>query len=139
MCSSDLREAQIVAQFDHPHIVPVYDVVRSQEFPAYIVSKYIDGCSLAERLRQSPLPLVEAVDLITDVAEALDYAHRSRGEVVHRDIKPGNLLLDQQGKIYVADFGLAVREADPVHEGDFAGTPAYMSPEQVREIGRAHV
>ena len=135
MAETWLREARIVAQLQHPHIVPVYEVGSTAETPAYIVSQYIDGCSLAERLRQSPLPLVEAIDLIVDVAEALDYAHRSRGEVVHRDIKPGNLLLDNQGKIYVADFGLALRESDPVRQGDFAGTPAYMSPEQVRGEG----
>ena len=130
-----LKEARIVAQLDHPHIVPVLHVGSIKEFPAFIVSKYIDGCSLAERLQQSPLPLVEAVDLLIDVAEALDYAHRSRDEVVHRDIKPGNLLLDQQGKVYVADFGLALRESDPIRERGLAGTPAYMSPEQVRGEG----
>ncbi|MFN7765996.1 MAG: protein kinase domain-containing protein [Planctomycetaceae bacterium] len=135
VAESWIREARIVAQFDHPHIVPVYEVGSTTEHPAFIVSKYIDGGSLADRLRQSPLPLVEAVDLVIHVAEALDYANRTRDEVVHRDIKPANLLLDQQGKVYVADFGLALRESDPVRQGDLAGTPAYMSPEQIRGEG----
>ncbi|MFM8289224.1 MAG: serine/threonine-protein kinase, partial [Planctomycetaceae bacterium] len=101
-----VREARTVAQLKHPHIVSVFEVGSTPEVPAFIVSEYIAGCTLADRMKQSPLPLQQAVQLVIDVADALDYAHRSRAEVVHRDIKPGNLLLDQQERVYVADFGL---------------------------------
>ncbi|MFM8286066.1 MAG: serine/threonine-protein kinase, partial [Planctomycetaceae bacterium] len=129
------REAKTVAQLKHPHIVPVFEVGSTPEVPAFIVSEYIEGCTLAERLKQSPLPLPQAVQLVIDVAEALDYVHRSKAEVVHRDIKPGNLLLDQHERVYVADFGLALREVDLQQPQRPAGTPAYMSPEQIRGEG----
>ncbi len=129
------REARIVARLDHPHIVPVYHVGTTPEFPVFIVSKYIDGCSLAERIRQSPLALAQVVDFLIDVADALDYAHHAQAGVVHRDIKPGNLLLDQSDKIYIADFGLAQRETDLRLNESVEGTPAYMSPEQARGEG----
>src|SRR5579872_3608238 len=128
-----LTEARTVANLDHPNIVPVYDVGRTDEFPCYVVSKFIDGIDLATRLRQSQLPIHEAVGLVATVAEALHHAHRQG--LVHRDIKPGNILLDRGGKAFVADFGLALREQDVGKGPRFAGTPAYMSPEQARGEG----
>src|SRR5262249_38876684 len=82
-----LTEARTVAGLDHPNIVPVYDVGSTEQFPCFVVSKYIDGTDLASRLKQSRLPLHEAVDLAATVAEALHYAHKQG--LVHRDIKPG--------------------------------------------------
>src|SRR5262245_57744279 len=102
-----LNEARTVANLDHPHIVPVYDVGGSETFPCYVVSKYIDGTDLATRLRQSRPPLSEVVALTATVAEALHHAH-GHG-LVHRDVKPGNILLDKTGQPFVADFGLALR------------------------------
>jgi serine/threonine protein kinase/formylglycine-generating enzyme required for sulfatase activity len=128
-----LTEARTVAGLDHPHIVPVYDVGSTEQFPCFIVSKYIDGTDLASRLRQSRLSLREAVELVATVAEALHHAHRQG--LVHRDIKPGNLLLDKSGKPFVADFGLALREQDFGTGPQCAGSPAYMSPEQARGEG----
>jgi serine/threonine protein kinase len=128
-----LTEARTVANLDHANIVPVYDVGSTEEFPCYIVSKYIDGIALANRLRQSRLSLHEAVELTETVAEALHYAHKQG--LVHRDIKPGNILLDKSGKAFVADFGLALREQDVGKGPRYAGTPAYMSPEQARGEG----
>ena len=130
-----IREARIVAQLDHPHIVPVYHVGTSSMFPIFIVSKYIDGCNLAERIRQAPPTLAQSVDLIIDVAEALDYVHHTEAGIIHRDIKPGNLLLDSSDRIYVADFGLAERETDLRHNRNVEGTYSYMSPEQARGEG----
>ena len=95
-----LIEARAVANLDHPHIVPVHDVGSTDQFPCFVVSKYIDGTDLATRLRQSRLTLQETVELVATVAEALHHAHK-RG-LVHRDIKPGNLLLDMQGNPFVA-------------------------------------
>src|SRR5262249_33964571 len=88
-----LTEARTVANLDHPHIVPVYDVGSTEDCPCYVVSKYIDGTDLATRLKQSRLSLHEAVELVATVAEALHHAHKQG--LVHRDIKPGNLLLDR--------------------------------------------
>ena len=128
-----LAEAQVLAQLDHPHIVPVYDVGRTDDGLCYVVSKYIEGSHLAERLGQGRMPFRESAELVAAVAEALHHAH-TRG-LVHRDIKPANILLDSQGKPCVADFGLALREEDFGKGARLAGTPAYMSPEQARGEG----
>jgi serine/threonine protein kinase/formylglycine-generating enzyme required for sulfatase activity len=128
-----LSEARTVANLDHPHIVPVYDVGSTPEFPCFVVVKYIDGTDLATRLKQSRLSLHETVELTATVAEALHHAHKQG--LVHRDIKPGNILLDRSGKPFVADFGLALREQDVGTGPRYAGTPAYMSPEQARGEG----
>jgi eukaryotic-like serine/threonine-protein kinase len=129
----NLIEARAVAGLDHPHIVPVFDIGTTEDCPCYIVSKYIDGSDLATKLKQSRLSIHETVELVATVAEALHHAHKQG--LVHRDIKPGNILLDRSGKPFVADFGLALKEG---HIGDglnYAGTPAYMSPEQARGEG----
>src|ERR1700688_822680 len=128
-----LTEARTVANLDHPNIVPVYDVGGTEEFPCYVVSKYIDGTDLAKRLKQSRLSIHETVELVATVAEALHHAHKQG--LVHRDIKPSNILLDRSGKPFVADFGLALREQDVGKGPRYAGTPAYMSPEQARGEG----
>jgi serine/threonine protein kinase/formylglycine-generating enzyme required for sulfatase activity len=128
-----LTEARTVSNLDHPNIVPVFDVGSTELFPCYVVSKYIDGTDLANRLKQSRLPLNEVVEVVATVAEALHHAHKQG--LVHRDIKPGNLLLDKSGKPFVADFGLALREQDVGKGPRYAGTPAYMSPEQDRGEG----
>src|SRR5579871_5359088 len=128
-----LTEARLVANLDHPNIVPVFDVGSTEQYPCFVVSKYINGTDLASRLRYARLPLQESVELLATVADALHYAHKQR--IVHRDIKPGNILLDQSGKPFVADFGLALREQDIGKGSRYAGTPVYMSPEQARGEG----
>jgi len=129
---SYLTEARTVAKLDHPHIVPVYDIGGNELFPCFVVSKFIDGSDLAARL-QTRLSLREAVELTATVAEALHHAHKQG--LVHRDIKPGNILLDKNGQAFVGDFGLALREQDVGQGPRFAGTPLYMSPEQARGEG----
>jgi serine/threonine protein kinase len=128
-----LAEARTVAGLDHPNIVTVYDVGETPEFPFFVVSKYIEGSDLKQRLNESRPAILEAVELTATVAETLHYAHRQG--LVHRDIKPGNILLDRSGKPYVADFGLALKEEQIGKGPRFAGTPAYMSPEQARGEG----
>ena len=128
-----LTEARTVAKLDHPHIVPVYDVGQTEQFPCYVVSKFVDGCDLAGKLKQSRLSHVDAVGLVATVAEALHHAHKQG--LVHRDIKPGNILLDKANTPFVADFGLALREQDRGKGRGYLGTPAYMSPEQARGEG----
>jgi serine/threonine protein kinase/formylglycine-generating enzyme required for sulfatase activity len=128
-----LIEARTVAQLDHPNIVPVFDVGSTDEYPCYIVSKYIDGCTLSQKISERRSSLFEAAELVATLADALHYAH-GKG-LVHRDIKPGNIMIDAAGKPFVVDFGLALRD-DHVGEGPrCTGTPAYMSPEQARGEG----
>jgi serine/threonine protein kinase/formylglycine-generating enzyme required for sulfatase activity len=126
-------EARNVATLDHPHIVPVFDVGSTEECPFFLVSKFIEGGTLANRIKHDRPSVREAAELVATVADALHYAHR-RG-LVHRDIKPGNILLDANGKPHLVDFGLALKEEDVGRGPKYAGTPAYMSPEQARGEG----
>ncbi|HVC97898.1 MAG TPA: protein kinase [Pirellulales bacterium] len=128
-----LAEARTVANLDHPHIVPVYDIGSTDEFPCYVVSKYIEGADLSATLKKFRLSSAQAAELVATVAEALHYAHKQG--LVHRDVKPGNILLDKNGQPFVVDFGLALREQDLGKGPKHAGTPAYMSPEQARGEG----
>ena len=128
-----LTEARTVAHLDHPHIVPVFDVGSTEECPFFFVSKYIEGRTLAQQIRKDRPAVRPAAELVATVAEALHYAH-CKG-LVHRDVKPGNILLDTTGQPHVADFGLALKEENLGQGPKFAGTPAYMSPEQARSEG----
>jgi serine/threonine protein kinase/tetratricopeptide (TPR) repeat protein len=131
--ASYIAEARIVAGLDHPNIVPVYDVGSTDRQPCFIVSKYIEGTTLAQRIKEGPLPASAAAELVAVVAETLHYAHRQG--LVHRDVKPGNILIDMAGKPFVADFGLALKEEDYGKGARVCGTPAYMSPEQANGEG----
>jgi WD40 repeat protein len=130
-----LREARSAAQLKHPNIVSVHEVGRSQEC-VYIVSDYVDGVTLADWLTvHQPTPH-ESAGLCAHLAEALQHAHASG--VIHRDLKPTNIMIDAGGEPHVMDFGLAKREAGEITmtvEGKVLGTPAYMSPEQARGDG----
>jgi serine/threonine protein kinase len=128
-----IAEARIVAGLDHPNIVPVYDTGSTEEFPCFIVSRFVEGETLAQRIATNRPGSTAAAALVATVAETLHYAHRKG--LVHRDIKPENILLDRAGMPYVADFGLALREQNLGKGPRFAGTPAYMSPEQARGEG----
>jgi tetratricopeptide (TPR) repeat protein len=131
-----LREARSVAQLRHPGIVPVHEVGQAGGVP-YLVSEFMQGVTLADALTARRLLPGEAARLVAAVADALEYAH-GRG-VVHRDVKPSNIMLTDDGTPHLMDFGLARREAGEVTmtvEGQVLGTPAYMSPEQAR--GESH-
>jgi eukaryotic-like serine/threonine-protein kinase len=128
-----LNEARVLACLEHPNIVPVHDVGRTADGLPYVVSKLVEGCNLSARLRQGLPSFGESAALVAAVADALHHSHL-RG-LVHRDVKPANILLDKAAKPYVADFGLALREEDFGKGPRAAGTPAYMSPEQARGEG----
>ncbi|HMF14119.1 MAG TPA: serine/threonine-protein kinase, partial [Gemmataceae bacterium] len=128
-----LEEARILAGLDHPGIVPVYDVGQTADGSCYVVSKFIEGCNLRERLQQGKPSLDETVEIIARVAEALHHAHAR--QLVHRDVKPANILLDKERKAYIADFGLALQEKDFGQGPNYPGTVPYMSPEQARGEG----
>lgn len=128
-----LNEARIIASLDHPNIVPVYYVGSTEDFPCFLVLKFIAGSDLAQRIADNRPAPQEAATLVATVAETLHYAHR-RG-LIHRDIKPGNILLDTRGNPQVVDFGVALRDEEIGNGARYLGTPAYMSPEQARGEG----
>jgi tRNA A-37 threonylcarbamoyl transferase component Bud32 len=147
-----LREARAAAGLQHPGIVAIHDCGRDGA-TLFIVSELVRGVSLAERIKGGVLPFREIAELVAQVADALDYAHRQG--VVHRDVKPSNILLEpvavgqaalpvpgsltdheRTGLAKITDFGLArhdVDEATLTADGQVLGTPAYMSPEQIRD------
>jgi serine/threonine protein kinase/formylglycine-generating enzyme required for sulfatase activity len=134
--SAFLDESKILASLDHPHIVPIYDVGKSQIEDSnafYIVSKYVEGGTLAQAIRNRMFSFAEISRVIRLVALALQYSHEKG--LVHLDVKPDNILLDKNRQPFLADFGLAMRhEMDPGSSLPL-GTPAYMSPEQVNGEG----
>lgn len=126
------REAKTIALLEHPAIVPVYDFGDSGGQP-FIVMRYMSGGTLTERLAQGPMSLEETARIISRLAPALDAAH-ARG-IIHRDIKPGNILFDQYGNAFLSDFGIARLSQEGMTTltgGSTLGTPAYMSPEQIQ-------
>ena len=119
-----LHEARTTAQFSHPHIVTVHAVGVEGE-TLYIVSDFIDGVSLEDQLSARRYTAREAAELCVTLAEAMHHAHQLG--VIHRDLKPSNILLDAAGRPYIADFGLAKREAGEITmtlDGAVLGTPA---------------
>jgi len=125
------REAQIVARLEHPHIVPLYDYWREPD-AAYLVMRFLRGGSVEQLLRKEPIEPERAASILGQVAAALSAAHRQG--VVHRDVKPGNVLLDEEGNAYLTDFGVALDVGSPERSSGtmIRGTPEYLSPEQVR-------
>ncbi len=132
------REAEVVAQLRHPNVVQVYDVGDLDGRP-YFTMEFIEGGSLAEMIAGTPRPARQAAELMAALADAIDAAHR--GGVVHRDVKPSNVLLAADGTPKVGDFGLARRlevGSSLTQTGAAVGTPSYMAPEQARgESSRA--
>lgn len=126
-------EAQNLAKLDHPGIVSTYDFGYTPEGLPYIVSKFIEGQSLADLMQEARPSQQTAIELIIAAAEALHHAHRQG--LVHRDIKPANILVNRKGRPIIVDFGLALRDEDFGKGAVMMGTPSYMSPEQARGEG----
>jgi hypothetical protein len=126
-----LREAQIVSQLSHPAIVNLYDVGIEDGNVAYLVMEYVPGKTLQQVLAEStgPMPIPRACAWISDLAGALHRAHRSG--VIHGDIKPANILVTDDGKVKLSDFGIARFATQVSGSGKMMGTPAYLSPEQI--------
>ena len=130
-----VREARSAAGLTHPGILKVHDIAFDSGVP-YIVSEYVEGLPLSEAIRDQQFSLREAVSIVVQISDALDYAHRQG--LVHRDIKPSNILLNKKGQPIILDFGLALtdRRETLTMTGQILGTPAYMSPEQAG--GQSH-
>jgi len=123
-------EARKVARLRHPNIVPVHDVGRDGA-NCFIVGEWIEGTSLAARIKTDRPSPAEAARIVTEIADALDHAHRAG--FVHRDIKPANILIDAEGTAYLTDFGIAVVGEDLLRDINTAGTLPYMAPEQLAD------
>ena len=131
-----IREAQLAARIRHPNVIAVMDAAHDEATGLYyIVMEYVGGGSLSWHLRNGPLPEKKALAIVTGIAHALVIAEENR--IVHRDIKPDNIMLDLRGTAKLADLGLAKHALDSrislTLGGSFMGTPAYMSPEQARD------
>ncbi len=132
------REAKVIAKLEHPNIIPIFAFGIEQGIP-WMAMRLIGGGSLSGALKDQQVPRPRAVEIIRAVADALTYAH-AQG-VVHRDVKPQNILLDEQGRVYLADFGIArIVEGGPsiTRTGMVSGTPQYMAPEQATGKGMDH-
>src|SRR5947209_4283355 len=124
------QEAEAAASLDHPSIVPIYEVGDCQG-SCYFSMKFVEGGQLDEVVKREPMPIRRAVELIAKLARTVHYAHEHG--ILHRDIKPGNVLLDQNGEPHLTDFGLArlvESESTVTRTLEVLGTPSYMAPEQ---------
>jgi serine/threonine protein kinase len=126
-----VREAKALAAIDHPNICTVHEIDEAQG-QVFFAMSFVDGPTLKERITAGSLELDEALRIMADAARGLQAAHRTG--VIHRDIKSSNIMLDAEGRVVITDFGLALREDQPgmTQDGMLLGTPAYVSPEQLR-------
>lgn len=125
-----IREAQSAGKLQHPNIITIYEVGREKD-QTFIVMQYVDGDSLKDAISSGKkFSSEEIIDMMTCLCDALDFAHQNK--IVHRDIKPGNILLDKWGRPFLVDFGVArVEMSTMTQSGAIVGTPSYMSPEQI--------
>ncbi len=126
-----LQEAQAASALDHPNICTIYEVGETDGGHLYLAMAHYDGETLKDRIQRGPLEVAEAAGIARQVAQGLSKAHRHG--IVHRDIKPANLVITGDGVVKILDFGVAKLRGGVEHQtGNFVGSPAYMSPEQVR-------
>ncbi len=136
------RESLIIARLNHPNIIQVIDRGVTDDQRPFFVMEYVNGVDLAMMMREGELPLQRKLEICLQIAKALAYAHKNG--VVHRDIKPGNIIVDDELHVKVLDFGIALffrdtAELKQVQNGDVMGTLAYMAPELNRSLGHATV
>ncbi|MEB3101235.1 Stk1 family PASTA domain-containing Ser/Thr kinase [Ferviditalea candida] len=130
------REAQSAASLSHPNVVSIYDVGREQDIH-YIVMEYVEGTNLNEKIKEhAPLQVEEAVHIATQICDALDHAHHN--QIIHRDIKPHNILIGKNGRVKVTDFGIAraATASDITQTGSVIGSVHYFSPEHAKGVSQ---
>jgi tRNA A-37 threonylcarbamoyl transferase component Bud32 len=126
-----LNEGRLIASLHHPHLITIHDIATSGRY-VYLSMEYVEGGDLKQRLAKGPMPVEAALDVIEKIASALGYAHLHG--VIHRDVKPGNILFRRNGSPVLTDFGIAksrTTDGDLTGTGMFLGSPNYMAPEQV--------
>jgi len=134
------REARSLAKLSHPRIVSVYDFGHTEDGLYYFIMEFIDGTDLRRVIQSGALSANEALTIVPQICEALQFAHEEG--IVHRDVKPENILLDKKGRVKIADFGLAKLLDRPAtvytltQAGQRMGTPHYMAPEQIEHPGQ---
>jgi serine/threonine protein kinase len=128
------REARVVADLEHPALVPIYDIGEENE-QLYLVMRYLSGGTLLDRLKKRPQPIDEMARIVQQLAPAFDYVHQEG--VIHRDVKPGNIVFDRNDNAFLTDFGVVKLTAatTPLTTGTVLGTPHYMAPELAQEGG----
>ena len=132
------REAEVLASLNHPNIAVIYDIIEQDAGDNYLILEYVSGESLATKIENGSLVLEDALSIARQIAEAVSAAHKKN--IIHRDLKPGNIKITPEGRVKVLDFGLAKAiehkdisdQTTATHPGRLMGTPAYMSPEQIR-------
>lgn len=133
--SLQLNEARAAAKLSHRGIVPVFDCGHLPDGRFFIVSEFVEGQTLADEVKAGPLVSRRVVEIMIDLADAVHHAHLHG--LFHRDLKPSNILIDRKGQVRITDFGLVIDESEQYRfAGEVAGSPAYMSPEQV--LGQSH-
>ncbi len=131
-----VTEASLAGKLSHPHIATIFDAVAEDE-GSYIVMEYVDGGTLERYVRpESLLPIPQVLEIVFKCCKALDYA--AKQGVIHRDIKPANILLTKDNQIKITDFGAALTASAQTTQVSGIGSPAYMSPQQVREVSLNH-
>jgi serine/threonine protein kinase len=124
------REAQAAGQLSHPNLITIHDIGEADGQP-YIVMEYLEGADLSRKIRSERMPLDTKLQIMIDMCDGLAFAHGN--DVVHRDIKPGNIFITNHGRVKILDFGLARGAlSDVTRTGSVVGTPNYMAPEQIK-------
>ena len=131
LVSNFLNEAKSLSNLQHPHILRFYELVDTGD-SAFFLMDYVDGVTLRKVIKASngSLPLKQILFFVTPVCKALNYAHQQ--SVIHCDVKPENIMIDQNGTVYLTDFGIALTRGNENNFLGTAGTPAYMAPEQIQ-------
>ena len=126
-----INEAQTASSLDHPNICTIHEINKTEDDQLYICMTYYEGESLSQKIKKGPLPFDESMKIFNQIAQGLMAAHEEK--IIHRDIKPGNIIITEKGEAKIVDFGLATLVGEKITESfSTKGTVAYMAPEIIR-------